>query len=985
MKTARLGLAAMLIAFAPLCAPRAGAQALAPLNENATQPLLPAGISRDTVEVSGQYAYLWSLPDGTQVIQYQGSFELRTGARRLTAQGAVIWMSRAVWQSRPYFHLEVFLWREARLIEAAGTTTSAPALFVTFNSYEPPEVRADATTGTSSAESELYREASKVREAVAKATPETTQPAEMRVIPVGQEVQAAPPKVRPFVQYRGDKQVINEKEGIATAIGNVYLSQGTLNSAEFLEIRADAAVIFLTKAEAQPSAEAMPTTRKAKRPAVPDQAPGADSAEPSGFGPLGGSGAMRDQFGRSVSGAYLEGNVILTRGEQMIRAPQIYYDFENDRALILDAVMRTAVPDRNLPIYVRAKQIRQLSSTEFVAEKAMISASEFYTPQVYVGASKVVLVDRTPREEGVRTTGPVAGEYTAYNSTLNVEGVPVFYWPYSQGNFQQTENTLRAARFGYDQTFGAAFQTKWYLFNLLGLQTPEGWDSALRLDYFTKRGPAVGTDFDYTTENYYGMFRGYYIHDTGKDRLGPFNSGYPPTEDRGRITWRHRQYLPQGWELTLEVGYLSDPNFLQQYFPHQFYTDKPEETLVYLKKQRDNWAFTLLGQWRINNWLTQTESLPDGAFYLIGEPLGEVASVFSENRAGAVRFLPDDRKLYSENRADGADHTPLTFRAMTREEIDVPLKLGSANVVPFVTGRLGEWCHSPFDGRISQAFGSVGARAGTQFWRLFEDVQSRLLDLNGIRHVIKPEATGWVSGANKNANDLFPFDRPLYEAIESINDFSGASLAVRQRWQTKRGGPGKWRVVDWITLDVEAAFFSDPPDYQTPIGHTFTDRPESSVARNHLAADFAYRISDTTAILSDANWDLDKGEMAKFDLSYAVERTPRLSYFIGYRKIGPTDSNLLGIGANYQINSKHTVAVREYFDLERGKTETFDVTIVRRFPRWYGALTLSLDRIEDNIGMSVSVWPEGVPEAALGSGKFTGLATSTGINAQQKQ
>jgi hypothetical protein len=972
----------MLIALASFAAPHADGQPLVPLGQNSGEPLLPSGISRDTVELSGQYAYLWSQPDGTQVIQYQGNFELLNGARRMTAQGAVIWMSRATWQGRPYFHYEVFLWREAKLIESAGTTTTGPALFVTFNSYEPPEVRADATTGASSAQTELYAEANKVREVVAKATPVSTQPSELRVIPVGQEAQAVQPKVRPLVTYRGEKQTISEKEGIATAIGNVYLSQGALNSAEFLEIRADAAVIFLAKPEAQPPAEERATTGKAARPPAPAEGE-ASPAPPAG--PLATPGPLGDQFGRAVSGAYLEGNVLLTRGEQMIRAPQLYYDFENDRALILDAVMRTTVPDRSLPIYVRAKEIRQLSSTEYVADKAKISTSEFYTPAVYVEAGKVVLVDRTPRMENLRSTGPLAGEYTAYNTTLNVEGVPVFYWPYSQGNFQQTENLLRAARFGYDSTFGAAFQTKWYLFNLLGLQTPEGWDSALRLDYFTKRGPGVGVDFDYNTENYYGMFRGYYINDHGKDELGPYNSGYPPNDNRGRITWRHRQYLPQDWELTLEVGYLSDPNFLHQYFEHEFYTDKPEETLIYLKKQRDNWAFTLLNQYRIDNFLTQTESLPDAAFHLIGEPLGEFASVFSENRVGAVRYLPDRRRLYSEGRADNTSRSPLTFRALTRDEIDVPLKLGAVNVVPFATGRLADWCHSPFDGNKGQAFGNIGARAGTQFWRLFEDVRSRLLDLYGIRHIIKPEFTGWVGGSNVDSFELYPFDRPLDESIEGVNGFSGASVAVRQRWQTKRGGPGQWRVVDWITLDVQAAFFGDVPDYQTPIGHMFTDRPESSVARNHVTADFSYRISDTTAILSDANWDLNKGEMAKFDLSYAVERTPRLAYFVGYRKITAEDSNLLGIGANYQLNTKHTVAVREYFDLERGETETFDVTIIRRFPRWYGALTLNLNNVEENVGMSVSVWPEGVPEAAIGSAKYTGLATSTGINAQQKE
>lgn len=992
MKTFRYGIAAVLLACVAGAVPRATGQGLVPLNDVVVDPLLPAGLGRDAVELSGQYAYLWAQADGTQVIQYQGSFELLTGGRRMFAQGAVVWMSRAVWQNRPYYHYEVFLWREAKLIEAAGTTTSGPALFVTFNSLQPAEAKADATTGDSSAGTELYREGSKVREAVAKTTPITTQPGQMRVVPVGVEPPAGP-KVRPIIQYRGDKQTASEKDGLVTAIGNVYVSQGLLDSADHLEIRADAAVVFLARSEGDRNAEA----------AGPGDAPPGRPAGPQVPNVLAGPSDMRDPLGRSVAGVYLEGNVILTRGERMIRAPQMYYDFENDRALILDAVMRAMVPDRDLPIYVRAKKVRQLSTSEYVADKAVISTSEFATPHVYVGAEKVILTDKTPRTDALRATGPMAGTYQAHDTTLNVEGVPILYWPYSQGDFRQTENLLRSARFGYDGKYGAIAQTKWYLFNLLGMQTPEGWDSALRLDYFSDHGPGVGIDFDYETEDYFGMFRGYYINDHGEDELGPYRSGPPDTENRGRVTWRHRHYLPKGWELTLEASYFSDQNFYQEYFPREFYTDKEQDTDIYLKKQQDNWAFSLLGQVRINDFMTQTEHLPDAAFDWIGQPLGEFASLFSESHIGMVRYRPadccpcgtcgafpdswpfntgwfnDDCCPYPVG-CGRTGSSPMTFRGVTREEIDFPLKLGAVNVVPYATGRAGYWNHSPEEGQIAQWFGSTGLRTGSEFWRLFENVQSRLFDVNGVRHIVRPEMTAWVSGANKDSSDLYPFDQP----IEDIDDFSGASVAIRNRWQTKRGGPGKWRVVDWITFDVEASFFSDTPKDELEIGHFYADRPENSIARDHVTADFSYRISDTTAILSDANWNIDSGNLDLFNASYAVERDPRLSYFFGYRYIGPADSNLLGFGANYQINTKHTIAIREYFDLERGETETFDITIIRRFPRWYAALTLGLDQIEDTISLSLSVWPEGVPEMALGNKKYTGLATSTGINAQNQ-
>src|SRR6185436_10682456 len=94
-------------------------------------------------------------------------------------------------------------------------------------------------------------------------------------------------------------------------------------------------------------------------------------------------GGLAGELQSEVAGVYLRGNVVLTRGERMIRASELYYDFENDRALILDAVMRAMAPGRDVPIYVRAKEVRELSKTEYFARKAMISSSEFYTPHVH--------------------------------------------------------------------------------------------------------------------------------------------------------------------------------------------------------------------------------------------------------------------------------------------------------------------------------------------------------------------------------------------------------------------------------------------------------------------------------------------------------------------------------------------------------------------------------------------------------------------------
>ena len=101
---------------------------------------------------------------------------------------------------------------------------------------------------------------------------------------------------------------------------------------------------------------------------------------------------------------------------------------------------------------------------------------------------------------------------------------------------------------------------------------------------------------------------------------------------------------------------------------------------------------------------------------------------------------------------------------------------------------------------------------------------------------------------------------------------------------------------------------------------------------------------------------------------------------IGYRFIDETDSNLFGFDVNYRLTEKHTLALRELFDLDRGRTLDFTVAFIRKMPRWFSAITFELDEAEDDFGFSLSLWPEGLPQAALGSRRFTGLANTTRIN-----
>jgi hypothetical protein len=958
---------------------------LIPLEDQVEVPLVPAGISELEVTVAGGLAYLFDEDDDSKVVQVLGDFSLTlgdAGGQSLRSQDAVLWISEAEHEGRRYRRLDILLWRDAQIRELGGTLTTGPALFVSLSTFGKVTLNVDDVAFDPPREDELYQRGGQIRAALAEQAGLLGHvDVSLRVFDASglEDGEKEEPEQRWRLRVEGPTALeTRDGERVFTAMGGVYLARGNPGKNNYIEIRADAMVVFLSSNRMD--AEGGPTSGAASLGGVRDPEaapePGKRVVAPQRRA-AGNEAVMQIGFGeeQSFEAVYLEGDVVITQGDNMIRGDRLYYDPTRSRALILDGVVRTLVRSRGLPLYLRAKEIRQLSANEFGASEAMLSTSEFHTPHYHIGAGQVELVDESAPDPASRETDLRAGRFRVRNATLNFEGVPVLYWPYIQGNLDTSETSIRSVRSGYSDDFGVEVETEWNLFNLVGLAQPEGFETTLSLDYFSHRGPAIGVDAEYERDNYFGLLRSYLLDDRGEDTLGREREDPSFQGERGRFLWRHRQYLEDDWEASLELSYISDRNFLEEFFEREFDLEKEQETLFYLKKQVDNWAVTGLLQWRILPFTSQTEHMPDLAAYWIGEPVGDFATWFSEYRLGVVRRRGADQNFFEFLTEGEQVSSGTTGRSDTRQEVTFPLDLGPVRLVPFAVARGSTWTEGQDEGGMARAFASYGVRGSMYLSRVYPEAKSELLDINGIRHIIKPDIVAWASHSNVDSDELYPFTY----GVESIDEVDGVTLGLRQRWQTKRGEGENFRLVDVFTWDLELGVFNDSVGDREGIGFTSYSRPENSIARNHISSSFIWRVNDRTAILNETNYDLNDQSLDVLNFSVAVERTPRLSYLVGYRYVGETSSNLLGFGANYRLTEKHTLAIRDQFDLDRGETLEFTVGLIRRFPRWYGAVSFELDQAEDDFGMSFSVWPEGLTNVALGSRRFTGLATSTRI------
>jgi len=943
-----------------------------------------------------------------------GQFSLTVGKRTLSGDRAVIWTTEQADTGGTKRDVTVYIEGHAKASSGDAASLGGKAMLVTLR-HQGRELAEGKLAAGPPADAGLYARALAARQDEARKPVEepTPRPAPRLVGvpgPVGADGATAKPAAEPPAVDKTDKtdnaaktdkaaktgkaadptidaqpavmfyaekfstELLDPKDPFSQrrtiASGKVYLAQGDPDSRLFLELRCESAVLY---------------TVVQKKKATSDKAPaktGGGAALAGGLS-VGGDSATEEVL---VS-VYLEGDVVIARGERTMRGPRAFYNFKTQRAYVVDGVYRTVQEQRNVPIYVRFKTARTAKGSteetkynrEMWFEDVRVTTSDFYSPTYHIGAKTVRLKDVTEYDATGVAMGPQVWNSELKETTFNVGGIPIMYWPFTtRSNTPDGHTALRKVQVG-DQgsQLGTGVETQWQLFRLLGIPKPKGFKGLAELSYYD-RGVLVGADVQYSRPRWSGYTRAAGMFDnTNRDDFGDQRQKDNVPNYRGRFLHRHKQIMGEGWLAQLEASWYSDKTFTEAFFPGEFYGGKEQETLLYVKKQTDNRALTALLQYRLNRFDTQTESAPDIGFHVLGQSLADDRlTLFSETHAGMKRWRPANDTV-TATRKDSR----LFPRFDVREEIDMPLHAGPINIVPYVLVRGTYWDDTAAGANEkNRAYGQVGARANTHIWRVYNDVDSRLFDVHRLKHIVTPEVAFFAGDTNGVApRQLLPMDPDIEQHLMRQG---GYSVGVRQRLETKRGRGENRKTVDWMRLDVSGGGFRDTSTLPAD-GRYLTSRPEYSFGRSFINADYLWNVSDSTTLLSDLNHDPRTGQVGKASVSLNVARDPRLAYFGGVRYIRPLDSSVAMAGASYQLSRKYAITFYEQYDLDfkGGDNLATQVTLTRRLPRWYVGLSLEFDQggEGDDVGVYLLLWPEGAPEVKIGSGK-RGYMQSSNLN-----
>ena len=720
---------------------------------------------------------------------------------------------------------------------------------------------------------------------------------------------------------------------------------------------------------------------------------------------------------------YLEGNVVFSKDRRVIYADRMFYNVERSQGTILDAEVLTPVLDFRGLIRLKADVVRQIDDNNLQAFNTAVTSSQLGVPRYWLQSRQIDLA-RQPAQATDPNTGaalfdpatgqPQVGEdyfLSAAENRVYLGGVPVFAWPRFTTRLSDPSLYVTELGINNDSIFGTQLHAGFDLYKVFGWrQPPKGTKWTGVLDYLSERGLGYGTEFDYSLPSLFGIpgkavgqYRSWFINDDGLDFLGQGRRDLVPEEDfRGRVRASHRQQFAPGYSLRAELGYISDRNFLEQFYEREWDTSKDATTGLWLERNVGTQSYNLIADVQVNGFFTQTSGVRFDQF-TIGQPIfGDRALFYNHTQAGYSKLRvantptdPVDAATFDllawEQEAEGARFT-------SRQELEIPLQLGPTKVVPYALTDVSYWQEALDNNDLFRVGGQVGVRASLPVWKVDPTVQSVLLNLNGLAHKVTYDLDAFYADASQDINEL-----PLYDALdddaqehfrrrfafntfgitagedtplrfdernfalrsalqgnvtspsaEIFDDLSIVQFGVRQRWQTKRGAPGRERIVDLVNFDVQAAAF--PKANRDNFGESF----------GMLNYDFRWHIGDRLSLVSDGYADFFNEGLRTASVGFYAQRPEVGDIFVGFRSIeGPISSNVLTALASYRLSDKWGLKGGGQVDFGETGTIGQRLSVIYIGESFLMEFGFNYDASRDNLGFRFGFEPRFAPKPRL--------------------
>jgi hypothetical protein len=514
---------------------------------------------------------------------------------------------------------------------------------------------------------------------------------------------------------------------------------------------------------------------------------------------------------------------------------------------------------------------------------------------------------------------------------------------------------------GYSSVWGA------YLLTNYTFPISETMGGTLRLDFRSERGPAIGFDTEWETGEHkqnWGRFISYFIDDSNPDLNRTSVDREPIDNGRYRVSFQAKQYFTDDIYASVDVNLLSDERFLQDFYEGEFRENPQPDNMVALTKLGDDYSLTAIARKQLNEFFDGTERLPEFALDITRQPLFG-SRIFYEGETSVGR--------YGRNFADTSESQDYdAARLDTFHQFLFPKTyMGWLSIVPRL-GVRGTWYSEsgsvqPFEettstklsdgsvqeqtrivnrlveeGEVFRPVVNAGLEVSFKASKAYEQVQSRVWGLDGLRHIVQPYLNYSLVYTGQEGRDLLQFDRierstqlppidfPAFNTMDSIDNWNILRLGLRNRFQTRRDNA----TFNWLELNSFFDIRFDQPDF----GGLEPDQGKFS--------NFVNRLRFTP--LPWVTFTLD-AQLPVFDEGFSEINTranflvnDRVQLNIGHRYLEGNvlfqDSSLLDFGGYVRMNGNWGFSFRDTYEVNDNTLESQRYELHRDLSSWIASL-----------------------------------------------
>lgn len=631
----------------------------------------------------------------------------------------------------------------------------------------------------------------------------------------------------------------------------------------------------------------------------------------------------------------VEGNVRIYRGAELYVGDSGTYNTET-REINADK-LRTI----DYPFFLSGDRITTISENAKLVQKGSFTTHDSATPDFQIRSTTVRVY------EGDRVI--------LKNATFYVGRIPIFYWPYL---YQSLDDS-------FSFVISPAYTSVWGP-TLLGRVTfpiSENIKATVRLDYRARRGPAIGFNPEIKfgkKKTSYAKLRTYFVQDQNPiiNRTSLPRSLFP--DERYRVGFENRTNFTKDITAFVNISKISDPFFLQDFFPSEFQVNPQPDNLISINRHHPNYSLTAFTRFQVNDFYEATERLPEVALDIRRQPVFGTP-IFYEGEASLSNLHRNFEKDSLNNDYD-------TLRLDTFHQFLYPnTYFGWLSVVPRV-GFRGTYYTDTRDlsnvtvgpdlhplvpdfvvplptsdkpllpgGDRFRVVVNAGAEASFKVSRTWEKAQSRLLGLDGLRHIVQPFANySYVTGNNTNPAEILQFDRyvnstrlrpidfPQFTSIDSIDNWSIARIGVRNRLQTRRDDS----TINWMELETYFDANIDNPYDANSFSNLYNN------LRFNPVPWFSFGVNSQIPLVA--------GGFTEVNTDFRFQPTASFQFGVSHRFLSETpffpDSSLYYFGAYYRFNDHWGAGAAARYEANTGFIEEQRYTLYRDLTSWIASI-----------------------------------------------